>query len=79
MKPAEAHSESETLPSMLLTRPKLVAFYLESLDPHFENVDRKGICDPNVLLGIALVGIPHSGLECSQRVIGSLEGLCKGR
>lgn len=65
---------------MLLTRPKLVAFYLESLDPHFENVDRKGICDPNVLLGVALVGIPHSGLQCSQRAIGGLEGgVCKGR
>lgn len=54
-------------------RPELVAFYLESLDPHFENVDRKGLCDPDVLLGVALVGIPHSGLECSQRVIGGLE------
>ena len=66
MKPAEARSGSETLPLMLLTRPKLVAFYLESLDPHFKNVDRKGLCDPNVLLSVTLVGIPHSGLKFSQ-------------
>lgn len=59
---------------MLLTRPKRVAFHLESLDLDFKNVDRKGLCDPNVLLRVTLVGIPHGGLKFSQRGVAGLEG-----
>lgn len=65
---------------MLLTRPKLVTLHLESLDPHFEDVDRKGLCDLHALLSITLIRIPDGGLKCPQRVVGGLKGgVCKGR
>lgn len=67
------------LPLMLLTGPKLVTFHLESLNPHSEDVDRKGLCDAQALLGITPVGVPDGGLKCPQRAVGSLEGgVCKG-
>lgn len=67
------------LPWVLLTRPKLVTLHLESLDPHFDDVDRKGFCDLHMLPGVTLVRIPNGGLKCPQRVVASLKGgVCKG-
>lgn len=68
------------LPSVLLTRPKLVSLHLESLDPHFEDIDGEGLCDLHALLSVTLVRIPDGGLKGPQRAVGGLEGgVCKGR
>lgn len=76
----QARAESATLTSGLLTRPELVALHLESLDPHFEDVDGKGVRDLHMLLSVTLVRIPDGGLQGPQRAVGGLKGgLCKGR
>lgn len=76
----QARAESATLPSRLLTRPKLVTLHLECLDPHFEDVDGKGVRDLHTLLSVTLVRVPDGGLKGPQRAVGGLKGgLCKGR